>query len=151
MATKLASGGAPEERMAVLKADAKAGKASEKYNAVGSKTVKEAEADDYGGHKRGGRAKKATGGGVGAAGGPAGGSAARANGGAVARKSGGRVHHGSMPMHVDGKAPKHHRLDRPGRKSGGGIGADRSPMTAAARLTAPSGEHDQTKTDMRDD
>lgn len=139
MAQKRASGGAPEERMAVLKEDAKEGKSAEKYNAVGSKTVKEADDDGYGGHKRGGRAKKAAGG------------AALATGGAVARKNGGKVHHGSMPMHVDGKAPKHHRLDRPGRKSGGGIGADRSPMTAAARLTAPKGEHDQTKTDMRDD
>lgn len=131
--TKLASGGAPEQRRAVLAADAKAGKASEKYNAVGSKTEKEADSDDYGGHKRGGRAK-------------------HANGGLVARKRGGGVHHGSMPMHVDGKAPRHHRMDRvPGRKRGGGIGADTSPMTAASRLTAPTGEKDQTKTDKRDD
>lgn len=130
--SKHASGDAPEARMAVLAADAKAGRSAEKYNAAGSKTVKEAEAADYGGHKRGGQVKKAT-------------------GGAVARKSGGRVHHGSMPMHVDGKAPKHHRMDRPGRKRGGGIGSDTSPMTAAARLTAPKGERDQTTTDARDD
>ena len=144
-----ASGGAPEERMAELKEDEKEGRGSEKYDAVGSKTEKESEDDGYGGHKRGGRAKKAAGGPVMLANG---GMAKLANGGAaMALKRGGKVHHGSMPMHVDGKAPRHHRMDRPGRKRGGGIGADTSPMTAAARLTAPKGEHDQTKTDARDD
>ena len=108
-----------------LKEDEREGRGSEKYDAVGSKTEKEAEADDYGGHKHGGKIK---------------------------RKNGGKVHHGHMPMHVDGKAPKHHRMDRaPGRKSGGGVGADMHPMTAAANLHAPKGEKDQTTTNKRDD
>lgn len=148
MARKHASGGAPEARMAELDEDEKEGRGAEKYNAVGSKTVKEAEEDGYGGHKRGGKAKhKATGGPVMLANG----GMAGLTGAPAALKRGGKVHHGSMPMHVDGKAPRHHRMDRPGRKRGGGIGADTSPMTAAARLTAPKGEHDQTRTDARDD
>lgn len=152
MAKKHADGGAPEERMAELKEDAKEGRASEKYDAVGSKTEKEAESDGYGGHKRGGKAKhKATGGPVMLANG---GMAKLASGGAVAApfKRGGKIHHGLMPMHIDGKPPRHHRMDRtPGRKRGGGIGADISPMTAATRLRPPPGEHDQTREDARDD
>jgi hypothetical protein len=151
---KHADGGAPEARMEQLEEDNREGRASEKYNAVGSKTEKEAMSDDYGGHKRGGKAKRERDHEKRAAGGPvmlANGGMAGLTGAPAALKRGGKVHHGSMPMHVDGKAPRHHRMDRPGRKRGGGIGADTSPMTAAARLTAPRGEHDQTKTDARDD
>ncbi len=126
--------------MAELREDEKEGRASEKYNAKGSKVEAEA-MDEDDGKKHGGRAKKAAGGPI-----------VLQQGGPIALKRGGGVHHGSMPMHVDGKAPRHHRMDRmPGRKRGGGIGADTSPMTAAARLTAPSGASMQTRTDKRDD
>jgi hypothetical protein len=130
--------------MEELAEDEKEGRGSQKYNAVGSKTEKDAMAGGYGGHKHGGRAKhhkRAQGGPI-----------VLQQGGPIALKRGGGVHHGSMPMHVDGKAPRHHRMDRvPGRKRGGGIGADTSPMTSAARLTAPSGASLQTSTDTRDD
>lgn len=53
------------------------------------------------------------------------------------RKRGGKV--GKIPAMVEGKMPKHHRLDRPGRKRGGAVGADSSPMTEASRLTCPPG------------
>ena len=120
------AGGGPTEALDTeLKEDEKEGRGSEKYDAVGSKTEKEAEADDYGGHKHGGKIHK--------------------------RKHGGKVHHGGAPMHVDGKAPRHHRMDRMARKSGGGIGADMHPMTAAAKLSAPKGASYQTTTDKRDD
>lgn len=44
------------------------------------------------------------------------------------RKAGGRVEH------VEGAAAKK-RLDRPGRKRGGGVGSDSSPLTSASRTT----------------
>src|SRR3974390_433234 len=96
-----ASGGAAEEtRMAELREDEKEGRESEKYTPPG-KVEKEAEADGYGGHKRGGRAHHHH----------------RAAGGAVqALRRGGKVHKGSMPMHVDGHPPRPHRMGRPGRK-----------------------------------
>ena len=52
---------------------------------------------------------------------------------------------GKAPMHVAGAASKHHRLDRRGRKSGGSVGADTSPLTHAANLSAPekSGKEDE--------
>jgi hypothetical protein len=109
--------------------DLKLGRASQKYNAVGSETEKEAMAGGYGGHKKGGKVHRAT-------------------GGPIALKRGGKVHHGSMPMMIEGKGAKH-RLDRPGRKGGGAVGADTSPMTAASRLTAPPGVHNQ-KPDRED-
>jgi hypothetical protein len=45
------------------------------------------------------------------------------------RKRGGKVKkkHGMMP---EGKKAKH-RMDRPGRKSGGRVGSDRSPLSSA--------------------
>ena len=45
------------------------------------------------------------------------------------RKKGGRVKraHGG---HIDGHKSKH-RMDRPGRKRGGAVGADRSPLSSA--------------------
>jgi hypothetical protein len=121
-----ARGGASEESVEEKDdaEDLKLGRASQKYNAVGSETEKEAMAGGYGGHKHGGRAKKAA-------------------GGPIALKRGGKVHHGSMPMMIEGKGAKH-RLDRPGRKGGGAVGADTSPMTAASRLTAPPGVHNKT-------
>lgn len=51
--------------------------------------------------------------------------------GGVAHKK----HHRSMEMHG---AAAHKRLDRPGRKRGGGVGADAHPLSSAANLTAPS-------------
>lgn len=46
------------------------------------------------------------------------------------RKKGGKVHkkkHGMMP---EGKKAKH-RMDRPGRKMGGRVGADKHPLSSA--------------------
>lgn len=54
------------------------------------------------------------------------------------RKRGGGVHKGKMPTMVHGSAPKHHG-NRPGRKSGGSVGADSHPMTSASRLSPPEG------------
>lgn len=34
------------------------------------------------------------------------------------------------------------RLDRPGRKSGGRVGADKSPLSSAARTSDPDAAHD---------
>ncbi|HQT62539.1 MULTISPECIES: hypothetical protein [unclassified Acidiphilium] len=48
------------------------------------------------------------------------------------RKSGGRVEH------MEGSAAKK-RLDRPGRKRGGGVGSDSSPLTTASRTTDRKG------------
>lgn len=49
-------------------------------------------------------------------------------------KKGGRVHkkHGGGVEHGEGEKPKHHRLDRPGRKRGGGVGANRTPLSTAS-------------------
>ena len=48
------------------------------------------------------------------------------------RKRGGKVHkmHGAMSRH---------RLDRPGRKRGGGVGSDKSPLSSAHKV-APKDE-----------
>jgi hypothetical protein len=47
------------------------------------------------------------------------------------RKHGGKVHkmHGAMSRH---------RLDRPGRKRGGGVGSDRSPLSSAHKVSSAS-------------
>ena len=62
----------------------------------------------------------------------------RADGGSVpatpARKRGGKA-----PMAVGGMSSKHLRLDRRGRKRGGAVGADSSPLTQASRLSGPEG------------
>ena len=53
------------------------------------------------------------------------------HGGRKKRKAGGRMEH---EHHVDG----HHgrkRLDRPGRKRGGAVGADTHPLTTASKIT----------------
>ncbi len=47
------------------------------------------------------------------------------------RKRGGKV---KEVGHVEGKKSKM-RLDRPGRKTGGRVGADKSPLSTAARVT----------------
>lgn len=109
----------------LLAADEREAKGKDRW--IDKEVEKEAEADGYGGHKRGGHVKKHM----------------------AKRKHGGNVQHHAA-MHIDGKAA-HHRMDRPKRKHGGGVGADMSPMTAAHKLTAPKGEHDQTKTDKRND
>jgi len=53
------------------------------------------------------------------------------------RKDGGRVKKKKEMGKVDGKMSKM-RLDRPGRKSGGRVGADSSPLSSAAKTTGPS-------------
>lgn len=50
-------------------------------------------------------------------------------------KKGGAVKGKKVEMH--GHKP-HHRMDRPGRKRGGGVGADTSPLTSAHRVTSPA-------------
>lgn len=54
------------------------------------------------------------------------------------RKHGGKRKDGG---HVMGHPPKKHRLDRPGRKRGGGIGADKNPLSTAARVKDAEGHH----------
>ncbi len=53
------------------------------------------------------------------------------------RKDGGKA---KKHMSMDGAKTKHRRLDRPGRKRGGGVGADATPLTTAARAT-PAMDH----------
>lgn len=55
------------------------------------------------------------------------------------------------PMHVDGHASRHQRLDRRGRKRGGSVGADSHPMTEAANLTRAEGQNDNVRLDREDD
>lgn len=54
---------------------------------------------------------------------------------ALKRKRGGSVKHVGGP---EGKASKM-RLDRPGRKTGGRVGADTAPLSSAARVSKPAG------------
>ena len=65
------------------------------------------------------------------------------HGGKVKRKHGGSVEHG------EGMKPKHHRLDRPGRKRGGSVGADRHPLSSAAH--AKDAEGHKTDDDESED
>lgn len=53
----------------------------------------------------------------------------RKSGGRTCRKDGGKV---------DGEASRP-RLDRPGRKKGGRVGADSAPLSSAARVSSPAG------------
>jgi hypothetical protein len=46
------------------------------------------------------------------------------------KKKGGRVKRARGGMAMHGHSPKH-RMDRPGRKRGGAVGADRSPLSTA--------------------
>lgn len=59
------------------------------------------------------------------------------------RKNGGALKN----LDMEGMKTKHRRLDRPGRKRGGGVGADTTPLTTAARVTQ-AGAH---KADGSDD
>jgi len=56
----------------------------------------------------------------------------------VAKKKGGEVAKKKHVGEVEGEAKKH-RLDRPGRKRGGGVGADTSPLTTAANTSERRG------------
>lgn len=60
------------------------------------------------------------------------------------RKSGGKA---MKTVAMEGAMTKHRRLDRPGRKRGGGVGADKTPLTTAA-TTTQAGAH---KADGDDD
>ena len=53
------------------------------------------------------------------------------------RRDGGRVKKAKEMGKVEGKKAKM-RLDRPGRKSGGRVGADSSPLSTAAKTSGPS-------------
>jgi hypothetical protein len=67
----------------------------------------------------------------------------RARGGPVMKK-------GKMPTMVHGSAPRHHS-NRPGRKSGGSVGADSHPMTEASKLKMPEGLSRDGGVDREDD
>lgn len=54
---------------------------------------------------------------------------------AMERAKGGKV---KKHVAMDGFKTKNMRLDRPGRKRGGGVGADSTPLTTAARTTQGS-------------
>lgn len=56
------------------------------------------------------------------------------------RKRGGSVK-AKKEMKVSGAKAKM-RLDRPGRKMGGRVGADKSPLSSAAKTSDPDGSHD---------
>jgi len=60
------------------------------------------------------------------------------------RKRGGSVK-AKKEVRMAGAKAKH-RLDRPGRKTGGRVGADKSPLSSAARVNDPD-----AKDDMEDD
>lgn len=60
------------------------------------------------------------------------------------RKRGGRVK--KEMGKPEGKMAKM-RLDRPGRKSGGRVGADKSPLSSAARTDGPQGGPKQMECD----
>lgn len=66
------------------------------------------------------------------------------------RKRGGGVHK-KEPMHVEGGKMSKRRLDRPGRKRGGSIGADTSPLTTAAKLKPAEGQRSGFKIGNEDD
>lgn len=52
------------------------------------------------------------------------------------RKRGGGVHHGHPKHHSDGGEEHHRKMHHgtPGRKRGGGIGANRMPLSTAANI-----------------
>jgi hypothetical protein len=55
------------------------------------------------------------------------------------KKHGGKVHH--MRHKMEGHKP-HHRMDRPGRRKGGRVGADSAPLSSAhhgTHTSAPKG------------
>lgn len=59
----------------------------------------------------------------------------------VMRKHGGKTEHKKHLGHIEGEEKKH-RLDRPGRKRGGGVGADTSPLTTANKTSERRGPTD---------
>lgn len=66
------------------------------------------------------------------------------------RARGGALRKERMPRMIHGAAP-HHNGNRPGRKSGGAVGADSHPMTEAARLKGPEGLSREGGVDREDD
>ena len=50
-------------------------------------------------------------------------------------------------LEMDGHKTKHRRLDRPGRKRGGGVGATLTPLSTAAKTTQ-GGDHKADGDDM---
>jgi len=67
----------------------------------------------------------------------------KAAGGRVGRKFGGKIDSGKDLGKIEGKAAKMH-LGRPGRKSGGRVGADSSPLSSAAKTSNAPG-HDASE------
>jgi len=74
----------------------------------------------------------------------------KATGGAVGRKTGGKIglKRGGAAHHMEGEKAMH-RLDRPGRKRGGSVGADMHPLTEASKETG--GREAPDKGDAEDD
>lgn len=62
------------------------------------------------------------------------------------RKRGGPVRRKKEMGHPEGKMSKM-RLDRPGRKMGGRVGAERSPMSEASKTSGPEGGPSQMEPD----
>lgn len=56
----------------------------------------------------------------------------------VIKEAKARKHGGRAEKMIKGKKAKM-RLDRPGRKHGGRVGADKSPLSSAANASAPAG------------
>ena len=69
-----------------------------------------------------------------------GGKVVRKDGGKVARKAGGKIE----PIGLMTGGAVRPRLDRPGRKVGGRVGADRAPLSSAHGTTSP-GSDGETK------
>lgn len=59
------------------------------------------------------------------------------------KKHGGKVHKRKKGGEVEGHHSKH-RLDKPGRKRGGAIGADQKPLSTAARVKPAMGHKEET-------
>ncbi len=59
----------------------------------------------------------------------------------VFKEAEGKKHGGHVKAkevgHMEGGKSRH-RLDRPGRKTGGRVGADKSPLSSAHRMTSPA-------------
>lgn len=62
--------------------------------------------------------------------------AERKDGGRVKRATGGKVETKTVGFMTGGGVRP--RLDRPGRKQGGGVGANTSPLSTAHNVTSPS-------------
>lgn len=70
------------------------------------------------------------------------------------RADGGKVGHKRMKHKeggkIEGEAGKR-RLDRPGRKRGGGVGSDKSPLSSAAKITPAEGHSETMSGNAADD